>query len=383
MRELKPDLAHALSPGGPALAGPDGVAEVLPLWRGAPSQRVRDLAWCSLAPPLLSRLPIPDSVAPAFQLARWPAAPRDAWVRWLAAAAPATLPETLAELGADAGARAGNRSLRLGRHAERLLHFALSHAFGLELLAANVPVRQRHDHGIRTLGELDFVWRDPAQGEVVHWEMATKFYLHVDATAGAGMTEAPVADLRAFVGPNLVDRLGDKLDHIVRRQLPLGRTAEALAALGGGIDRGEVYLLGWLFYRNGRTPPGLDALGIAPDHLRGWWSTIEDWSTRASTRPGSRWCRLPRADWLSGLRLGITPADGEPVLEDVGALHAALAERFADAHPDHSWRRESPVMLCELAPLGAGGQDGWIEISRGFVVPDGWEARARERVARP
>ncbi|QET01970.1 MULTISPECIES: DUF1853 family protein [Cupriavidus] len=389
MRELKPDLAHALSPGGPALAGPDGVGEVWPLWRYAASQRVRDLAWCSLAPPLLSRLPMAE---PAFHLAHWPAESRAAWVRWLAAADPATLPETIAELadqrgagerlaggsarGAGHGARAANRSLRLGRHAERLLQFALSHAPGLELLAANVPVRHRHDHGIRTLGELDFVWRDPVRDEVVHWEMATKFYLHVD-------TGAATPCLRAFVGPNLVDRLGDKLEHIVRRQLPLGDTPEARAALGRGIDRGEVYLLGWLFYRDGVLPPGLDALGIAPDHLRGWWSTLDAWAARAAARPASRWCRLSRADWLSAMRVDVAAPAGELVFEEVSALRAALATRFDDPDPEQSWRREAPVMLCELAPAGPHGHEGWIEISRGFVVPEGWEARAVERVGRP
>ncbi|WP_354678920.1 DUF1853 family protein [Cupriavidus plantarum] len=399
MRELKPDLAHALSPGGPALAGPDGAGDPWPLWRHATSQRVRDLAWCSLAPPLLSRLPEFDiaGLGRAFGLARWPEASRAAWMRWLATADPALLPETIAELadqrGAEGGAPAGNRSLRLGRHAERLLHFALTHAPGLELLASNVPVRHRHDRGIRTLGELDFVWRDPSRGEVVHWEMATKFYLHVGETESGAPTVptapvvpvvpvVPTTGLRAFVGPNLVDRLGDKLEHIVQRQLPLGDTPDARAALGCAIDRGEVYLLGWLFYRDDILPSGLDALGIAPDHLRGWWSTLDAWAARAAARPTSRWCRLSRGDWLSGMRVGAVPAPGDPRFEDAAALHAALAARFADPEPEHSWRRESPVMLCELAPIGTAGEEGWIEISRGFVVPEGWEARARERIAR-
>lgn len=368
MRELKPDLSHALSPGGPALASPDGAAD---LWRRAASQRVRDLAWCSLSPPLLSQLPAEyqSSHGHAIRLARWPAGPRASWMRWLANADPTLLPETIAELSGHADV-AASRSLRLGRHAERLLHFALSHAEGLELLASNVPIRHALPHGIRTLGELDVIWRDPASGETVHWEMAAKFYLHV------GDGGAAVADRRAFVGPNLVDRLGDKLEHIVRRQLPLGRTPEAQLALGREIDRGEVYLLGWLFHRDGRPPQGLDALGIAPDHLQGWWSTLDDWAARARQQPATRWCRLPRVSWLSGARIA---AEGT---EHVDALYAALAQRFADTHQAHSWRRESPVMLCELEP-GPDPAGPWQERSRGFVVPPGWEERARERVHAP
>jgi hypothetical protein len=137
--------------------------------------------------------------------------------------------------------------------------------------------------------------------ETVHWEMAAKFYLMVDGIEDRWL------DLRAFVGPNLVDRLGDKLDHIVRRQLPLGRTAEAKAALGHAIDRSEVYLLGWLFYRDGVTPPGLDVLGIAPiTSVAGGPRWMPGWAVRPAGRSGggaARWCRLQRADWLSGARV--------------------------------------------------------------------------------
>ncbi|GAA7757838.1 hypothetical protein RN01_21895 [Cupriavidus sp. SHE] len=368
MRELKPDLAQGIAPGGPALTGADGQT---PLWRRAPSQRTRDLAWSSLSTPLLSRLP---DGADVVRVAQWPAGVRAAWQDWLAQADPSTLPETITELSHHADANEG-RSLRLGRHAERLLHFALDHAPGIELLAANVPIRRANGHGVQTLGELDVVWRDPAVMETVHWEMAAKFYLMVDGIEDRWL------DLRAFVGPNLVDRLGDKLDHIVRRQLPLGRTAEAKAALGHAIDRSEVYLLGWLFYREGVTPPGLDVLGIAPDHQRGWWSTLDAWMGRASERAGqgsgaARWCRLQRADWLSGARVP------EAETESAEVLHAVLTERFTDAHPDHGWRRDAPVMVCELEPAGTDQPGIWVERSRGFVVPPGWEARAIERARR-
>ncbi|AZG14271.1 MULTISPECIES: DUF1853 family protein [Cupriavidus] len=361
VRELKPDLAQLNLPGGCA---PSGVDAPLPLWCGAPSQRTRDLAWCSLSPALLSHLPAVYGDAPA-RLAQWPAGARAAWRTWLAQADAAGLPETIAELSQHPDPT-GSRSLRLGRHAERLLHFALQHAPGVDLLAANVPIRRANGHGVQTLGELDVLWRDPAAEATVHWEMAAKFYLHVGGHASD----------RAFVGPNLVDRLGDKLDHIVRRQLPLGRTAEAQAVVGRPVDRSEVYLLGWLFYRDGAMPAGLDALGIAPDHLNGWWRTLDSWHGWATepARQDVRWCRLSRTDWLSGARV---PAAGT---ESAEALRDGLAERFSDAV--HAWRREAPVMVCELVEA-EGAPGTWRERSRGFVVPDGWEARAAQRAAAP
>lgn len=369
MRELRPDLSP--SHGGNGVHAPPPLSPS-PLWQQALSQRTRDLAWCTLSPTLLQSLPAAgDSGA---RLARWPAGSQAAWEHWLGQADPAGLPATIAELAngitdalPEEPGRA--RSLRLGRHAERLLQFALRHAQGLELLAANVPVRRAHGHGIQTLGELDFVWREQGSGEVVHWEMAAKFYLMADA----GDTQA--LGLRGFVGPNLVDRLGDKLDHIVHRQLPLARTAEARGLLGRAVDRSEVYLLGWLFYRDGVVPQGLDRLGIAGNHLHGWWSTLDDWYARAGQAAGTRWCRLSRSGWLSGALL----EEGETEAAD--ALHEALTERFADPHPDHGWRRESPIMLCEMEPAGAQAPGRWRERSRGFVVPNGWPQRACARAA--
>ncbi|AOZ06101.1 DUF1853 family protein [Cupriavidus malaysiensis] len=358
MRE--PRLEAALAAGGTPAR--------VPLWRASPSRRLRELAWCTLSPQLLERLPDgPGGATPA----RWPVAAQAAWERWLQAADPERLPPTIDELAA--GERDG-RSLRLGRHAERLLHFALERCAGLELLAANLPVRRASARGVQTLGELDFVWRDRADGAIVHWEMAAKFYLLVEAEGAGDLCDADeAAHLRHFVGPNLVDRLADKLDHTVRRQLPLGRSAEALALLGQAPDRSEAYLLGWLFYRDGRRPDWLEDAGFAPDHLHGWWSTLPSWSGWAARQAGARWCRLSRSQWLSGALVSAAQT------LDAATLQEELAGRFAEPRADRHWRRESPVMVCELEPAGAEAPGMWREVSRGFVVPLDWEQRARLR----
>ncbi|TWG79680.1 hypothetical protein L602_000600000800 [Cupriavidus gilardii J11] len=367
----------------------DGIVPVAgaagtPLWRDARDRRVRELAWCTLAPPLMQRLPVPGAgLAPnGIRLARLPAHALAAWQGWLAQADPAQLPPTIDELAAmptadrPGGARA-ERSLRLGRHAERLLRFALERMQGIELVAANLPVRRQGPRGVQTLGELDFVWRDLERGELVHWEMAAKFYLLADSGRVAVTDPSAPFDaasaLQAFVGPNLVDRLGDKLRHVMERQLPLSGSAEALALLGAPVSRSEIYLLGWLFYRDGVMPPDTAALGLAPDHLHGWWSTLDDWACRHAGDGGTgttRWHRLPRARWLSP---ALVP---EVETESWDALLGALTTRFAEPQHELSWRRESPVMVCEMEPAGSGW---WRERSRGFVVPPGWEARARLR----
>src|SRR5215472_10948068 len=89
VRELGPDLS--LSRGGDSVQ-----ATALPLWRQAMSARMRDLAWCTLSPPLLASLP--GACNGDARLARWPAGTQAAWQQWLQQADPADLPATLAEL---------------------------------------------------------------------------------------------------------------------------------------------------------------------------------------------------------------------------------------------------------------------------------------------
>ncbi|WP_032708255.1 DUF1853 family protein, partial [Pseudomonas syringae] len=91
---------------------------------------VRDLAWVILAPPMLETAPWPQ---------RHPLAGSE-WVN-----APEQLADFLWRLDRDSGpledwlALAATR--RLGRYYERLWQFAVQHAPGVEIIAANLPIR--------------------------------------------------------------------------------------------------------------------------------------------------------------------------------------------------------------------------------------------------
>lgn len=266
---------------------------------------------------------------------------------------------------------------RLGRYAELLLGGVLAHLPGIHVLAANLPIRRTAGQGneIDTLGELDFVWRDQASGVVTHWELATKFYLLMPEPDPA----APITWMH-FVGPNLADRFGDKLHHIATRQLPLSHTPEARAALGCNVDRAEAYLKGWLFYplewpdvrQSGRLPARL-----AADHLHGWWGTLDQFAHKPSGRSGDlRWCLLPRALWLSPAQLD----RGSGGLLEHAAMVSALYERFHSGSEAPAYRRNIPVMVCGLRrETDNAGRDGWHEVTRGFIVPDGWTDLALRR----
>lgn len=291
---------------------------------------VRDLAWTLTAAPLL-------------QDAQWLQRHPLTGSQW--AQQPASLADWLQQLDADAStlelwlARSSNR--RLGLYYEKLWQFALHHAPGVQLLAANVAIRQ----GANTLGEMDLLSRDKHGDH--HTELACKFFL--------GPTHACANEPLNWLGPGGQDRLGLKLAHLRQRQLTLSSRAEAqatLASLHIQHAQAELWLAGYLFYPwpNGCAMP----LGAHPQHLRGHWLYHKQWPAFAGQYQAERWQILPRSRWLAPAR--VEQADSFSVAQLTEQLHA-------------SGQEPSPLLVVQLA-LRADGD--WHEVQRLFVVSDGW-----------
>lgn len=187
---------------------------------------VRDLAWVILAPPMLTHTPWPQ---------RHPLAGSD-WVQ-----APEQLEHWLRELDRNCQPLLHWLELattrRLGRYYERLWQFAVQHAPGVELIAANLPIRL----GGHTLGELDLVLRD--RDGVHHLELAIKLYL--------GPQDGDGADPTQWLGPGSNDRLDRKLKHFCQHQLPMSsrpESREVLAGLDVQAFSAHLWLGGYLLY---------------------------------------------------------------------------------------------------------------------------------------
>lgn len=300
-------------------------------WAQLTDPHVRALAWLIDAPGLL------DADAPQWrgQVARLGRDAGDAAREWLQdlERAPAALHAHLALQPFG----------RLGRYAEKLMTFYLQH---LGVLAAhNVQVRA----GNQTIGEFDFlVWRG---GDLLHWEFATKFYLLEPAGCHAGSAQQQ-ADY--FVGPNLADSLGAKMDKIFSRQLALSSHPAAQPLLPQPVAAAEALVKGWLFYPDSEDPL-LPTLGVSDAHCRGFWCGL------AELAPAPRYALLPRLSWLAPALL--------PASEtlDRGELEAKVNAHFAtDTMP-------LLVALLRMDGLHA------LEVKRGFIVPDGWRERAGAR----
>ena len=308
---------------------------------------VRALAWLLTAPNLL------DATA-----ARWHGAivllndyNSDAWLTALDA--------DPADLHAAVDAR---RTARLGLYAEKLLGFYLRQ--NGRLFATNIQVRAGAN---ATIGEFDYLLFDPNGAALMHWEFATKFYL---LESQRGLLSGAQAD--CFVGPNLADTLGAKMGKIMDRQLQLSRHPAAQPHLPMPVSQAQALVKGWLFYRD---PAVLvpAAMGVAPDHCRGFWCTGSELAAdvaaeRSSNEADVVFAILPRLQWLAPAAL--------PMASTLSSaqLQIALAASFATD--------PAPLLIAVIKRQDGQRESAEIglECSRGFVVPDDWHAAAEKRV---
>lgn len=172
---------------------------------------------------------------------------------------------------------------RLGLYFEELYHCLLTHILGYEVLARNLQIRGAE----RTLGELDFVVRNPRTHEIEHHEVAVKFYLGVRQQA-SGAT--------FWHGPNAIDRLDMKTRNLLEQQSQRTLLAETTAALRVlGIEQPlttHIFMPGYLFYpldQDLTAPPQVPA-----NHERGRWFYLE----HARCRETRHWVHLHKPHWL-------------------------------------------------------------------------------------
>lgn len=250
-------------------------------------------------------------------------------------------------------------SHRLGYYFEALLQYWLQHWVGEGALAAHVPVRRNK----QTLGEFDFLFTTPGSRALQHWEVAVKFYLAYQQSDGS---------VRYF-GPQARDRLDLKLARLFEHQTQLATTDDGQKAIAQHITNNafetiesQILLKGYLFYpaqRDWETAP-LTSDGISTAHLRGWWTSVDVLHIPVMSA-ASRWYQVPRLSWLSPVQLTEVQAQALP-------NHQSLLEALSITQRKQEL---DPILLAELTQASDGH---WREISRGFVVPEGWPAVKKE-----
>lgn len=220
------------------------------------------------------------------------------------------------------------KSTRVGLYFEDLVRLYLRGREDIEMMEEN---RQIMD-GKRTLGEVDFIFRDLATGLVHHWETTVKFFLHYGESNASGSH---------YPGPNASDWLEKKVARITDHQWPIAKREFP------EIDQQSAFVRGVIFYRREASPPLHELLN--PQHQRGHWlyrreiSELPQVANRASI--------LPKPHWLAA-----------PAVEDYQSIRESIAELATI---------ESPRMISVLNERD--------QETRYFIVPDHWPEKIPEK----
>jgi hypothetical protein len=303
-------------------------------WSRLTDKHVRALAWLLTSPDLLDK----NSVIWWHQIGTLDVSNREKLRAWLFSldAHPTVLHEALKI----------HKFLRLGHYAEDLLAFYFNHE-GL-LFGHGVQV---HNAQAETIGEFDYLLF--AQGGLLHIELATKFYLfhHVRDVNHSNSVAASVYD---YLGPNLNDSLGAKMQKILQRQLSLSEHDAAKKMIQAKIIAAQAIIKGWLFYRSAE--PRQIVPGIGQNHCLGFWWTQAEFEQLAIPYA----LRLERLQWLAPAQVGIDEVMDKSLIIDL--LHRHF-------HTD-----ATPVMVAIMKKNGSVMQ----EFCRGMVVPNDWPMKANQ-----
>ena len=229
---------------------------------------------------------------------------------------------------------------RLGVYFEQLWHHLIRSNSSLELKRHNAQVIIDK----QTLGEFDSIIKSENSGQVVHCELAVKFYLQI----GSGSCMAD------WVGPNLRDRFDRKFLRLLNHQLALSNkplVKSWLSQQAIHVDQCGLMTKGRLYYQLSQFserqfcfPPEVN-----PQHLKGFWMTHQAFQ-QYQEQTNFVWFELPRMYWLSEL----TEFDYSRV---------------------HAIEKLNPEQLAMVVAM----RDD-KEVMRGFVVTEEWLQKARARI---
>lgn len=298
---------------------------------------VRDLAWVTFAPPLMdgsslpSRDPLQDSI--------WRAEPEQLVHRLQQLDAN---PEQLPALFPN------SRDRRLGNYYERLWHALLNLAPDIEILAHNIALREAG----RTLGELDLIIR-AANGEIVHLELAIKFYMARPELLQQGHSKQ-CSDTSLWWGPDPSDQLSRKLQRLIEHQLPLVKqlTSQQANEYSDALPLpglSATWLQGFLFQSAAQAMP--PACGQTPRSGAQLWchhNQVEELLPEESL-----WIPIPHKEWLMPPALPATDKLLQPT---------QMQQVFANA------RAQQAVMFARVAPEGYDP----LHADRLICVADDW-----------
>lgn len=166
----------------------------------------------------------------------------------------------------------------LGKYFEKLIQFIFEYFDGFKLITNGLQVIRNK----RTIGEIDFIFKNLKDNRATHLEVAVKYYMGYKSSAKHTM----------WIGPNGMDNLAGKIQKFTT-QLSMAMFAEELSDLNlASIDK-KVMLKGYFFkHINSEQMPHF----CNPDALFGQWLYISELDKVIS--PNINYMIVPKRLWL-------------------------------------------------------------------------------------
>ena len=166
----------------------------------------------------------------------------------------------------------------LGKYFEKLLHYIFMYSSSNLLITMGLQIEKNN----RTIGEIDFIYRDLLRKKNVHLEVAVKYYMGFGASPKHAM----------WIGPNGLDNLEGKIKKFSHQLSMSGFTEQLTAMNPSGFDK-KVLLKGYFFqYLDTDLLPHFHH----PEVLTGWWIFID--SIKKIINPDSMYIIVPKQFWL-------------------------------------------------------------------------------------
>lgn len=242
-----------------------------------------------------------------------------------------------AEMSDPESAILGTKPMRLGKRFEQLVNWWFEASPEYTVVAKNIIVQGQE----RTLGEMDLILQDNETKQVIHLELACKFYLQTSSSRA----------WPNWIGMDPSDRLDLKLSKL-STQLNLDQTPEALAILRSKdiqVNARGAWVKGWFFVHFREAMQAQLPYHSHHKVSTGWWCTQSEWHT--IWKPQASWIIIPAQHWL---RTRHDPAEAKMIKNLDDSLTAL-----------QKWKH---IMVAQVE-MKAGL---WHEIIRGAIVRDGW-----------
>ena len=223
---------------------------------------------------------------------------------------------------------------RLGHYFEELTYNIIHSIRSNEVLLRNEQIKRNN----KTLGEIDLLYRDLNTNQLVHLEMAIKFFISIDGSL----------DTRSLVGPNAYDRFDKKLELLISKQQHNAKFLNYEEEITS-----KILFKGYLFHPFNNGFKHDKSSNIPKDVDVGWYLRWSEFKNSELTE--AKFIMLNKKEWCS-----YHETTNSDRIMDFKQLIQFIDEYYRD------------YQHAILVAVVDENENQWHEINRGFILPNEW-----------